>query len=67
MKNEFTTEEKHALVCGLCEVVCPWPPRIKPTKLDYVQGEYHYYQVGRALGVIAWLIIIVIMKVLYEL
>jgi hypothetical protein len=61
-----TSEERHALVIGLCEVLCPLPPkcpckRLPPLSLrgvaEAISKEYHYYLAGRALGVIAWLII----------
>jgi hypothetical protein len=52
-------QEWHALVEGFCEVLCPWPPRTQPTQetQQTLNSEYHYYVFGRALGVIAWLII----------
>ena len=52
-------QEWHALVEGLCEVLCPWPARHKlsRTLLHDLRGDHHYYMFGRALGVIAWLII----------
>ncbi|MGB6873343.1 MAG: hypothetical protein WBE46_04285 [Dehalococcoidia bacterium] len=49
-----THEEWHAFVNGFCEVLCPWPPR---HSINSINSEYHYYQFGRAFGVIAWLII----------
>jgi len=55
-----THQEWHALVNGFCEVLCPWPPRHKSMhrKLQkQIASEYHYYMFGRAMGVIAWLII----------
>jgi len=54
-----TPEEWHAFVEGLCEVLCPWPARYEnvDTCQRSFKGEYHYYMFGRALGVIAWLII----------
>jgi hypothetical protein len=74
-----TPEELHALVIGLCEVLCPWPPgirlpsgsRTRTTDTAHgeddnlnriIHSEYHYYLLGRALGVIAWLIIATILK-----
>jgi hypothetical protein len=65
-----TCEEWHAFVNGFCEVLCPWPPRVRmPSPLmGEGQGEgdltreYHYYQFGRAIGVIAWLVIAEIIK-----
>jgi len=53
-------EELHALVIGLCEVIAFWPPFFKnltsDQKADLVQ-EYHYYMLGRALGIFVWLAI----------
>jgi len=50
-------EERHAFVIGLCEVLCPWPARYSVNSRNSINSEYHYYVSGRALGVIAWLII----------
>jgi hypothetical protein len=52
-------QEWHALVEGLCEVLCPWPPRHKLSRklLNDLRGDHHYYVFGRVLGVIAWFII----------
>jgi hypothetical protein len=55
-----TYDEWHALVDGFSEVICPWPPRHSINSIDSINSinsEYHYYTFGRALGVIAWLII----------
>jgi hypothetical protein len=82
-----TPEELHALVIGLCEVLCPWPPRVRIPPSDSgsqtrtrttdtdpgegdnlnrtIRSEYHYYVLGRALGVIAWLIIAKIVQELF--
>lgn len=53
-------EELHALTIGFGEVIAFWPPLIRnlisDQKVDLVK-EYHYYMLGRALGVITWLII----------
>ena len=60
-----TPEEWHAFVEGLCEVICPWPPRHKSMHKELrkqIASEYHYYMFGRAIGVIAWLIIAKIIK-----
>lgn len=48
-----TPEEWHSFVIGFCEVMCPWKSSIKPTELDYLQGEYHYYMFGRVIGFMA--------------
>jgi len=62
-------QEWHAFVQGFCEVLCPWPPRVRlrapspvqdatgDSLLQEIKDEHHYYMFGRALGVIAWLII----------
>jgi hypothetical protein len=57
-------QEWHALVEGFCEVLCPWPPRrfISEENEKDIASEYHYYMFGRAIGVIAWLIIATIIK-----
>jgi hypothetical protein len=58
-------QEWHAFVEGLCEVLCPWPARHNFTHkklLKDIQAEHHYYVFGRAMGVIAWLIIAAIIK-----
>jgi hypothetical protein len=71
-----TYQEWHAFVNGFCEVLCPWPPRVRIPLASAAQrkdkddkdltseilSEYHYYAFGRALGVIAWLIIAKIIK-----
>jgi hypothetical protein len=57
-------QEWHAFVEGFFEVLCPWPARYGPSQdlLNDLKGEHHYYMFGRALGVIAWLIIAIIIK-----
>jgi len=61
--KEFLNDYKefHALVIGLCEILCPWPPRyeISDKLLTELDGEFHYFVFGRALGVLAWIGIIV--------
>jgi hypothetical protein len=61
-----TYDEWHAFVNGFCEVLCPWPPRChcdpERSEGEAISAEYHYYMFGRALAVIAWLIIAVIIK-----
>ena len=65
-----THEEWHVFVNGFCEVLCPWPPRVRIPSPSMGEGqgegdklnrtihaEYHYYMFGRAIGVITWLII----------
>ena len=52
-------QEWHAFVIGFSEVLCPWRPRQRPSAVvdGILDQEYHYYLAGRAVGVIAWLII----------
>jgi hypothetical protein len=52
-------QEWHALVEGFSEVLCPWPARhqLSGELLTDLRKDHHYYMFGRALGVIAWLII----------
>ena len=59
-----TYQEWHAFVEGFCEVLCPWPARYKPSEelLNDLRGDHHYYMFGRAIGVIAWLIIAKIIR-----
>lgn len=57
-----TYDEWHAFVIGFCEVLCPWPPRCHYERSEAISAEYHYYLFGRAIGVIAWLIIATIVK-----
>jgi len=62
-----THEEWHAFVEGLCEVLCPWPAKHKLSGalLNDLRGDHHYYMFGRAIGVIAWLIIAKIIQELF--
>ena len=52
-----TAEELHALVIGWGETVAPWFPahraRTRRRNKELSQ-EPHYYQLGRALGVLTW-------------
>jgi len=50
-------QEWHALVEGFCEVMCPWPARYEPNQelLDDLRGDHHYYMLGRAVGILAWI------------
>jgi len=63
-------EELHSLVIGLCEVIAFWPPRFDyPLERDHpiLSSEYHYYSLGRALGILAWLgISCAIKKIFFE-
>ncbi len=51
-----TYQEWHALVEGFCEVICPWPARrpISEQLTRDIADEHHYYMLGRALGILAW-------------
>jgi hypothetical protein len=57
-------QEWHAFVEGFCEVLCPWPARqqLSGELLTDLRGDHHYYAFGRAVGVIAWLVIATIIK-----
>ena len=62
-----THEEWHAFCQGFCEVLCPWPAKHKLSGalLNDLRGDHHYYMFGRAIGVIAWLIIATIVQELF--
>ena len=65
LRNFFDShQEWHAFVEGFCEVLCPWPARYEPSRelLNELRSEHHYYVFGRAIGIIAWLIIAIIIK-----
>jgi hypothetical protein len=61
-------QEWHALVEGFCEVLCPWPARhqLAGELLTDLKGDHHYYAFGRVVGVIAWLAIAAIIKVVFS-
>jgi len=64
-----TPAEIHSLLIGLFEVLCPWKPRhpIPPEYPSPLKGEYHYYLLGRALGFLALLLILIgIAKLIQE-
>lgn len=54
--KQFLSEyqEVHALVIGFCEGVCPWwtKHKISDALKKQVEDEFHYYVVGRVIGVI---------------
>ena len=57
--------EWHSLETGWAEMICfRIPPLVSITKhmLNEMTSEWHYYAVGRASGVITWIVIIAIMK-----
>lgn len=54
-------EELHALVIGLCEIFCFIPqlhPKLSVELIKVLEDEHHYYVLGRALGLLAWIGII---------
>lgn len=55
-----TPQEWHALVVGFFEVLCPWHAWIWLTgpALEKFLGEYHYYTLGRGLGFVALLFLL---------
>jgi hypothetical protein len=68
--NEFMdeVEELHAFAIGFAEVICPWPPRQPAMSLERqkeIYNEYHYYMIGRAIGVYSWLVLAAIIKLLF--
>ena len=62
-----TPDERHAFIIGLCEVLCPWPPKEEPwyNLRNAIGNEYHYYTAGRACGFIALLALLGIAKKLF--
>ena len=61
-KDTFSTwEEVHAFLIGFFEVLCPWPARvwISGERLNELLAEYHYYMVGRGLGFVILLFILI--------
>jgi len=62
-----TPEEWHAFLVGFFEILCPLPAR-HPMKEDYffrIEDEYHYYQGGRAIAVLAWIAIAKLIEVVF--
>lgn len=59
-------QEWHALVEGFSEVLCPWPARHKLSRklLNELKADHHYYMFGRALGILGWLSICGIIKLM---
>jgi len=60
-----TYAEFHAFAQGFCEVLCPWPPRHAEMSEDLkkqVTDDHHYYMLGRAAGILAWLTICCVIK-----
>ena len=62
IKNFLSTwEERHTFLIGFFEVLCPWPARvwISGERLNELPAEYHYYMVGRGLGFVILLFILI--------
>jgi len=60
-----TAEELHALVIGAGEIIAPFPRMwhwLAIKSLDEIASEWHYYQLGRIIGVFTWLLISAIIK-----
>ena len=63
-----TAEELHALGVGLCEILCPVPPYFKAmseARTRELSNEWHYYALGRGLGIFAWLGIAALVKEIF--
>jgi len=63
-------QEGHAFLIGVSEVVAFWKPRhdVPP---DYEANgnpfkEYHYYMFGRACGVLVWIGLIALLKLIIQ-
>lgn len=53
MRGSFTDEERHSLMLGVLEILCPFRPRYKMDfkKAEFTTArEYHYYLGGRVAG-----------------
>jgi len=53
-----TAEELHALVIGIAEIFPFWPPRRwyhEHNDCVNLNAEYHYYMLGRIIGLVCWL------------
>jgi len=63
-----TADELHALVIGLAEIFPFWPPRHKYHEHEdcvNLNAEYHYYSLGRILGVLCWLVLAKLLEILF--
>jgi len=60
VKRIISSEELHAFLIGLFEVLCPWKPRYPMTDQAEFKPdrEYHYYLAGRAAGFFGLLLFI---------
>lgn len=68
--RQFLSEpaELHALTIGLGEIFPLIPPLIKaytPSLLQEINDEYHYYMLGRALGILAYIPTCWLVKVIF--
>ena len=63
-----TPEEWHAFLIGFFEILCPWPERHHMSE-DYghrtLNIEHHYYLAGRAIAILAWIIIAKLIQVVF--
>lgn len=60
-------DEWHSFGIGFLEILCPWKARF-PMPMGYdnpLEREYHYYLMGRGVGVIAWLIIAKVAQIVF--
>jgi hypothetical protein len=62
-------KEGHGFLIGVTEIVCPFPPRHKYEPSIQADGncmeEWHYYNFGRAIGVLIWIGLAYLIKVLF--
>lgn len=64
-----TPEELHAFIQGFCEIACPFPPLrrvMSQARSQEIADEYHYYLLGRVLGVPFWLLIALFIKATFQ-
>ena len=59
-----SVDEWHVFVIGFCEILCPIPTRrIMSNELSQtLADEYHYYMLGRALAILTWIAIALLIK-----
>jgi len=64
--RDFTIDEWHCFIIGLCEPLCP-KHRVKmPAQvLKMIESEWWYYRAGNVIGVVAWIIIAKIAQVVF--
>jgi len=64
-KPSEVASEWHSFELGFAEMICLRIPSFySPTEFSKgeMENEYHYFSLGRAFGVISWVIILVILK-----